>query len=432
MHCCLLWCWALELLCGGQQEELLGYDDVVYLIRSVGQPSDISFYRTDIHVEKKKKKNCDLYYVVILLCSVDLSYYHMINIEGGKKKKKKMSFPIYIRHLDGETKSFNIQVGCDVETVKNLLEEENASFDLLHAGELLCESDLEPNVELDMVVNRLYLAEKRVESLIYYEGSGYWEQGHALPDNQQSQVGCGCVEFPSPTDININMMPFIFGDDTTIPEQYRGYIPLIYNCWNVTNGSICYLTIEESLVKSGLSQRRPGLHIETPGNIQNIHPKHRLGGGSNPRLCWGEGYMQDHCYDGIYMASSVSDSCKLYNVVIRNEELTKSGVIGQHGDVSHISHEINLACKKRDELVEDYRSYCETDSIIVTKSNKLYWLTDRTPHESLPLKEDTYRQFFRLVTQNISVWFEDHSTANPLGIKPPPEVIILKGDKFVE
>lgn len=31
------------------------------------------------------------------------------------------------------------------------------------------------------------------------------------------------------------------------------------------------------------------------------------------------------------------------------------------------------------------------------KKNKLYWITDRTPHESLPMESQTYRQFFRLV-----------------------------------
>ena len=28
----------------------------------------------------------------------------------------------------------------------------------------------------------------------------------------------------------------------------------------------------------------------------------------------------------------------------------------------------------------------------------IYWMTDRTPHESLPLKAGTLRQYFRLVT----------------------------------
>ena len=62
---------------------------------------------------------------------------------------------------------------------------------------------------------------------------------------------------------------------------------------------------------------------------------------------------------------------------------------------------------------------------------QLYWLTDRTPHESLPLGKGTYRQFFRIVTSDVSLWYKDHSTANPLGVKPDPTITkIVVGDKF--
>ena len=40
------------------------------------------------------------------------------------------------------------------------------------------------------------------------------------------------------------------------------------------------------------------------------------------------------------------------------------------------------------------------------------------------------RQYFRLVTSEVSVWYEEHSTPNPIGIKPPDSVKIIKGNKF--
>ena len=41
------------------------------------------------------------------------------------------------------------------------------------------------------------------------------------------------------------------------------------------------------------------------------------------------------------------------------------------------------------------------------------------------------RQFFRLVTGPVSLWYQDHSTTNPLGVKPDPKVTkIVAGDKF--
>lgn len=68
------------------------------------------------------------------------------------------------------------------------------------------------------------------------------------------------------------------------------------------------------------------------------------------------------------------------------------------------------------------------------EAGELIWMTDRTPHESLPIpasaKPNTRRQYFRLVLGPVSAWFADHSTPNPLGIVPPEEVRIVHGDKF--
>ena len=64
------------------------------------------------------------------------------------------------------------------------------------------------------------------------------------------------------------------------------------------------------------------------------------------------------------------------------------------------------------------------------KANEIAWLTDRTPHEGLPQKKGAHRQFFRLVTSNISVWFQQHSTPNPK-VPLPGFVRIIQDDKFL-
>ena len=47
------------------------------------------------------------------------------------------------------------------------------------------------------------------------------------------------------------------------------------------------------------------------------------------------------------------------------------------------------------------------------------------------IPEGSYRQFFRLVTSQVSLWYKDHSTPNPLGVKPDPDVTqTVVGDKF--
>ena len=55
----------------------------------------------------------------------------------------------------------------------------------------------------------------------------------------------------------------------------------------------------------------------------------------------------------------------------------------------------------------------------------------RTPHESLALPQGAYRQFFRLVTSQVSLWYKDHSTENPLRVDPNPTITrTVVGDKF--
>ena len=49
----------------------------------------------------------------------------------------------------------------------------------------------------------------------------------------------------------------------------------------------------------------------------------------------------------------------------------------------------------------------------------------------MPLETSCYRQFFRLVTSEVSLWYRDHSTANPLGVQPDPAITaVVVGDKF--
>ena len=51
----------------------------------------------------------------------------------------------------------------------------------------------------------------------------------------------------------------------------------------------------------------------------------------------------------------------------------------------------------------------------------------------MPLKKDKIRQYFRIVTSNVSYWYKNHSTPNPLGVVPDPSITkVVIGDKFSE
>ena len=155
------------------------------------------------------------------------------------------------------------------------------------------------------------------------------------------------------------------------------------------------VSIDESFVESGTTHRRAGLHTDR-------HPAVLRGGVGIPTQ-WG-GNIQGR--GGIFLASNVANSCALWDCEIDEP--------GPHGDCEHLRDEILARC----------------EAPVILQPNHLYWMSDNVPHESLPLRERTFRQFFRVVTSRVSHWFKKHSTANPLGIVPPPNCEIVLFDKF--
>ena len=114
---------------------------------------------------------------------------------------------------------------------------------------------------------------------------------------------------------------------------------------------------------------------------------------------------KDH---SVYMATNVPDSTRVWNHQINAEKF------GENGHVEHM----------RESLLDDGE---------VLKPGHVYWVSDRAPIESLPMKETTTTQFFRITTSEVGFWFEDHYTANPLGVLPNPNVTdIVVGNKFSE
>lgn len=105
------------------------------------------------------------------------------------------------------------------------------------------------------------------------------------------------------------------------------------------------------------------------------------------------------------MASNVAGSTRLWNA-----QVSDPAVYGRGGDL------------------EDLRPLLGKGETL--GANALAWMTDQTPHESLPLPAGTRRQYFRLVTSKVTAWYASHSTPNPLGVVPPPGVRIVRENKF--
>lgn len=188
------------------------------------------------------------------------------------------------------------------------------------------------------------------------------------------------VTFPAFQGHNVNMMPFIMGDASSLPSELHDYLPMIESTELPKEGSTVYLTVHESFVEEGKTQRRPGVHTDATASIS-------WGGGG-----WG-GQKRSQ---GIYLASS-DGHCDVWDRMRYDGD--------EHGAISGI-----------------------IDSSVRMSPNRMYWITDRTPHASVPKHYAGNRQFFRLVAGPIGVWWEKHSTPNPLGVQP--EAPVLTGDKF--
>jgi len=204
----------------------------------------------------------------------------------------------------------------------------------------------------------------------------------------------GAASFPRPVGLSVNMMPIITGDASSVPELLHPYLPLIEQT-GLAHGSVSYLTVHESWVMPGQTQRRPGVH--TDGTAIYC-----WGGG------WGGGSPQPvpprpapkpapKPTKGIYMASS-DGRCLVWDTTMYE--------VDAHGSVLG-------ALDVEPEPMEP---------------GAMYWMTDRTPHESLPSLEHHHRQFFRLVADEIGIWYAQHSTANPLGVRPNAPIEL--GSKF--
>jgi len=211
-------------------------------------------------------------------------------------------------------------------------------------------------------------------------------------------------DWPTPKGICINMMPFILGNADSIPKQYSQYWSLIKKCPIPVEelNKVGYLTIHESEVLPDTSQRRGGIHTESPGYFRlpcNVTCTYVNAG-------WGGGYYtRFHYHGGIYMASNIDNSCYVWDCSVSSE------IIGGGGNIDHLREFLPV---KMEEMKKGY----------------IYWMTDKTPHEALPnlTGKKYYRQFFRVVTSEVSLWFSEHSTPNEWGIKPTAQIV--DGNKF--
>jgi hypothetical protein len=223
---------------------------------------------------------------------------------------------------------------------------------------------------------------------------------------------CARVEFPVPKDRSVNMLPFILGQQDSLPEDLQDYYddiilmcPLQDSEWK----KVLYLTVEEGWVEAGSTQRRGGLHIESPRYTQFLEdPTHKEGKWERipSQIRWGHSVLKDDQFiGGLYMASTVANTCRVYHALVDKT------AVDTHGGLDHLA-----------QLIPEEKG-------LDMRANVVYWMTDRTPHVVLPQAAREYRQFFQLVTSSLSIWNAAHNTPNPK-VKLPDHVLVVNKSRF--
>ncbi len=195
------------------------------------------------------------------------------------------------------------------------------------------------------------------------------------------------IKFPTPTGIKCNMMPFIQGDSLSLPEIYKPYSKIIDENY-LEKGEVGFLTIHESFVEAGKSQRgynsegiNRNVHIEVG---RNEKCNHWGGGGSS----WGG--KQNTLLDDdtmVLISNSISDTCRVWN-------------------------EKEMAYTKNGDLSAHINKYPIKTGVLL-KSGEVAKISIFTPHECVNQNKSSNRQFFRIVGKGVK-GREDYFTVNPL------------------
>lgn len=221
----------------------------------------------------------------------------------------------------------------------------------------------------------------------------------------------------------INMMPFHLKKKESLPLCCRQYWPLIQTCLRRdrrNRGNVVgYLSIDERPITVGNTHRRGGLHVESPGVLPILGIENKIEFGKfvpGIEHNWGNGlFLRDESFEGgIYLGSNIANTTAVWNCKIRDDH---GDIIGPHGSIERLRHLLGPPTK-------------------TLEAGEIVWLTDRTPHESLPILQSfsnslpPRRQFFRLVLGEVTAWFADHCTPNPTGFSVPSSVRVVHGNKY--
>lgn len=217
----------------------------------------------------------------------------------------------------------------------------------------------------------------------------------------------GTITFPEFSGARCLMMPYIQGDPMSVPDTLAAYRPIIESSV-IRRGDIGYLTIDESVATQGTPHRGArakhgrALHTEAGRDPVQLWC---WGGGSG--YGWGSSKPTPPLSTPkpspvppptkravtldrdvtILLANSIDNTCAVWDA--EQEDTSDDGDIG---------------------YLADLYPY-ETATIL--KAGEMVHIGILTPHESLPVRDTSPRQFVRIVSAGVH-GREPYFTDNPL------------------
>jgi hypothetical protein len=196
------------------------------------------------------------------------------------------------------------------------------------------------------------------------------------------------IVFPKYSGIKCNMIPFVQGDSSSLPEIYQPYAEIIDENF-LEKGEIGFLTIHESFVQGGQSQRgynsaghKRNVHIEVGRSKESNRWGSSWGKGSNTRL-------DDDTK--VLIANSISGTCRVWDAIEMSDTLD--------GDLSAYIDR-----------------YPENTGILLL-AGEVAKISIFTPHECVVQQRAGARQFFRIVGSGVK-GREPYFTENPMVAAP--------------
>ncbi len=182
------------------------------------------------------------------------------------------------------------------------------------------------------------------------------------------------ITFPRFTGIRCLMMPFIQGRPESVPPELRMGYESILESVHLKAGDIGYLTIDESRAlkdhphRGARAKHGRALHTEAGRHPDQVYA---WGGGG-----WGKSHRVT--LDGgtrILLANSLNDSCAVWPTDHPDTTLD--------GDIGHLAAQYPY------------------EAAVLMKAGEVHEIGILTPHESIPVKADTDRQFLRIVGRGV-------------------------------